>query len=688
LLAAFALLFAFKTIPSAFSTLQTDFPNYYLTAKLVTEGADTAHVYEWRWLARQKDHHEIDRAVVGLVPITPFSTLIVTPLTGFKPLLAKRVWLVFQLALLIPIGFGLHAITGQPMRRIALIVLACMPLHRNLSYGQFYILLVALLIGACLAHQRRRMKLAGALVGIAAAIKIFPIIFCVYFLRKREWRACLSAVFTGAACVAVSVGVFGWEVHRTYVRQVLPWTLRGDVLSPFTLSSGSLSTLLHCLFLYEPQWNPHPWHFSPVMYAVLQALLPMLVLAPALLLCDERDHGASRVALEWSGLTVATLAVSTIPASYNFTLMILPMTVLVAALVQKRSRFVWLAVALYVGIGSLSRWNVGTFAGLQMMLSLHRFYMLLAFVITLYAALGTIALRSADRRRTTLAIAVALAVITVLQAVSGVRHQRGLYDDFAYRLPDASGALLAAAPALHNGNVLRIAMQSDGYRLLDRMDSAPLKGPYAESSLGPDEIAFASAGDRVLIERAGAQSVITAREGKVFSDIIGAESPTLSADGKHLAYLRVDHGRGVLFVRFLEAPSMPEQAITPASLNVEQATFMQDGSLIVAAMMPGTNGSRLLEIRVNQKPELLPLGEARYPAASPDGRWLAFSRMRRGNWNLALLDLQSGSVSGITDAECNTTEPAWEPDSKTILYSSDCGRALWFTAVSRRRVVP
>ena len=127
---------------------------------------------------------------------------------------------------------------------------------------------------------------------------------------------------------------------------------------------------------------------------------------------------------------------------------------------------------------------------------------------------------------------------------------------------------------------------------------------------------------------------------------------------------------------------------TPAWLDVEQATFLPDASLMVAGLIHGVTGSRILHITEGQQPALLPLGEARYPAASPDGRWLAFSRMQRGNWNLALLDLHSGSVRGIADAECNTIEPAWEPDSKTILYSSDCGRALWFTAVSRRRIVP
>jgi hypothetical protein len=623
-----------------------------------------------------------------LVPITPFSTLAVAPLARFSPLTAKRIWLVFQAALLLPIAMGLRGITGQPLRRIALILFACYPLHRNVLYGQFYVLLVALLIGACWAHQRKRSSLAGVLVAIATAIKLFPFLFCLYFLRKRQWRAFFSAAIAGAACFAVSVSVFGWEVHRTYLREILPWTLRGEGFPPFALGSSSLSTLLHCLFLYEPQWNPHPWHASPLIFAILQTVLPMLVLAPALLLCDERDHSRSRIALEWSALMVATLTISPIPASYNFTLLVLPMTVLIAQLLPKRPVLASLASALFVGIGYPSGWNVGSASGLGAALQVPRLYMLIAFAALVYAAMGLIAFRSLERRKTTLAVAGGLVMITAFQMASEIRHQRGLYDDFAYRLPDRSDALLTAAPEWRKGEIPRIAMQPVGYRLLTSMNTPPSRVPFAERSVGPDEIAFASSADQLLVESAGAHSIITSPTDGTFQSIADAESPVLSLDGQNLAYLRVDHGHGRLFIRPLHAPATLERPLTPASLDVEQVTFLPDASLIVAALIHGSSGSRILHIRAGQKPELLPLGEARYPAVSPDGHWLAFSRMYRGNWNLALLDLQTRSVRNITAAECNTIEPAWEPDSKTILYSSDCGRALWFTAISRRRIVP
>jgi hypothetical protein len=683
-------IFAPPTLPAAFKAIQTDFPNYYLSAKLAVEGTDTAHVYDWIWFARQKDHHQIDRGVVGLVPITTFSTLALAPLVRFDPLTAKRIWISFQFLLLIPIGFALRAITGQPLRRIALIIAACHPLYRNFLNGQIYVVLAALLIGACWAHQRQRNKLAGALVAIATAIKLFPVIFFLYFLRKRNRPALISAVLTGAACAAASVAVFGWEVHRTFLQQVLPWTLRGDGDPPFSLVSGSISSLLHCLFVYEPQWNPHPWHTAPVLFAVLFAVLPLVILAPAILLCDERDHSPARIALEWSALLVATLTISPMPASYNFTLLILPMAVLAALYLKNGSRLIWLAAALYIGIGSPRGWHIASASGLLVFLQMERLYLLILLAALFYIALGSVAFRSPARRSLTVLIACAFVLLATLQARSGIRHQRGLSDDYAYRLPDISGVPLSATSASHGESILRIAMQPEGYRLLSSMTAPSANGPSVQHA--PDELAFASTPGNLLVESAGLHSTIASRTDPAFAPIPDAESPVLSADGRNLAYLRLDHGQGQLFLRAMQQQSGPhpgnDQRMTPPSLNVEHATFLPDASLIVSGLVDGVSGSRILRIRQGQLPELLPLGEARYPAVSPDGHWLAYSRMDRGNWNLSLLDLDSGAIHTIAQAECNTIEPAWEPDSKTILYGSDCGRALWFTAISRRRVIP
>ena len=173
------------------------------------------------------------------------------------------------------------------------------------------------IVGACWAYQRGLHALAGALVAIAAACKIFPVVLFVFFLRRGSWRALIAGAATGAVALAVSVAVFGWNLHRTYLHQILPWSLHGEGLPPYATASASISSVLHYLFLAEPQWNPHPWHNSPLCYALLQPTLQMLALAPAVLLIRRSDRTPGRIALEWSALITASLAISTSPASLS-----------------------------------------------------------------------------------------------------------------------------------------------------------------------------------------------------------------------------------------------------------------------------------------------------------------------------------------------------------------------------------
>src|SRR6202050_1220553 len=166
-------------------------------------------------------------------------------------------------------------------------------------------------MAGCWAYLRGYYVLAGALVAIAAAAKIFPVLLFIFFLQRRGRGAFLSGGAAGAvrgmACLSVSVGVFGWNLHRTYLHEILPWTLRGEGLPPYVTASASISSVLHYLFLAEPQWNPQPWHSSPLCYALLQPTLQVLALAPAVLLIRRHDRTPARILLEWSALLVASL---------------------------------------------------------------------------------------------------------------------------------------------------------------------------------------------------------------------------------------------------------------------------------------------------------------------------------------------------------------------------------------------
>jgi Tol biopolymer transport system component len=180
---------------------------------------------------------------------------------------------------------------------------------------------------------------------------------------------------------------------------------------------------------------------------------------------------------------------------------------------------------------------------------------------------------------------------------------------------------------------------------------------------------------------------VQADQNQGHTEVDDAEFPVASADGKWLAYLRSNKARSTIWLRALFDPARADVSILPPQFDVEEMTFLPDGSLIFAATKD--DGPSLLYV-AGHGAAIRPLtaNNARYPAASPDGRWLAYSKLDRGVWNLWLRDLRNGTARRITDVDCNDISPAWQTDSKTLIYASDCGRALWFTALYQRQVIP
>lgn len=670
-----------RTAPKAWRTLNTDFPNYYLTARLVREHYDLSRVYEWIWLQRQKDHHVVDQRIVEMVPITPFSTLVVYPFALMPALTAKHCWLIANLCLLIATLCFLHPLTGLPWRHILLIALLSFPLRVNFMFGQYYVLLLFLLTLSCLLYLRQKKFTAGALIGLAAALKIFPIVYLLYFLRKRDWRAFAGGIVASVCSFVVSVLVFGRELHHVYLVQVLSATLRGESVDPYNLQAASLSSLLHKLFIYEPQLNPHPALNAPWIFSIFHPFLQMAVLAPALLLAIPRDRSPNRVRLEWAAVLLASVTISTSATSYLFTLLILPVALVVSSLLRaSRHRSVALVLSLYLAAGWLSgRSDAGE--GWIVLFAVPRLYVLLLLTSIGYMVL----IREVTDRRMKVDLVPWVAGLSAALALSitvSLQHQHGLYEDYKWRIPEPKDVFMSVDPMIEGDTIGFVALKNDGYHsAMARPDTITFSDASDE-----DQLAITGANAERWIEYAGVESTVRSISGSE-RGVLQGESPKVSSDGKQLAFLREQRGRARVWVRALKHGDS-DAVVTPPDLNILEMSFLPDGGMIFAGIPKKTPMPTLFITDRRGSLSSLDLGEARYPSVSPDGRWLAYSRLQAGSWNLWLHNLNDGRNERLTNAACNDTEPTWSSNSQTLVYASDCGRGLWLSALCRRRVIP
>jgi alpha-1,2-mannosyltransferase len=96
------------------------------------------------------------------------------------------------------------------------------PVIAHLFWGQIQLLLLLLLVLCWLCLRRGRGLAAGALLGVAIALKIYPLLLLAPLLIQRRWRAAGAALAVAAGLVVLSFVVVGWEQARVYFTVVLP----------------------------------------------------------------------------------------------------------------------------------------------------------------------------------------------------------------------------------------------------------------------------------------------------------------------------------------------------------------------------------------------------------------------------------------------------------------------------------
>ena len=329
-------LFVWRGFLPAWRHLLSDFPNYYLAGRLFRDGVPLDRLYDWEWLQRQKDHVGLDQPLVGFVPLTMFSALLAAPLTSLSALAAKHVWLVFNLLLLPAIGWLLRAITGQPLRRVALIgLLAVVPLRTNFQFGQQHLFVLFLLTVATWCYFRGHDVSAGAVLAVAAAVKLYPAGFVLLLVRKKRWRALASMAVVGLLIVAAGIALFGVEPWSVFAREIVPRAvLRAEVTDPYDTHMSSLAGMLRRLLIFEPELNPHPLAHAPAAFAVLQPLLAAGILATGLWLLTPGRASAERERLDWAATLAFILLLSTGTPTYHLCALILAAVLAVDCLLR------------------------------------------------------------------------------------------------------------------------------------------------------------------------------------------------------------------------------------------------------------------------------------------------------------------------------------------------------------------
>jgi hypothetical protein len=691
-------LFVWDALLPAWRSLNTDFPNYYLAARLARDGYPLDRIYDWVWFQRQKDHLGIDWGVVSYGPITPFSALVVAPFAKLSPLAAKRAWVVVNVLLLAATIALVRAMSRLSTRRIGIVTfLAIVPLRTCFAFGQQYVLVLFLLAFAGWLFSSRREASAAAVLAVGSVLKLYPALFLLFFLLKRRWRAAAVFGVTVAALVVLGAAVLGTEVFRAYATGVLPRALAGEINDPYYLGGNSVTVLLRRLFVAQPELNPHPLANATFVYVLLQPFIQALILASAAWVMRPGRLARGSDTLAWGAFAVLPLVLSTATSTYHFCALILSTALGIDFLLREgRAKGALVLGILHALIClPLNRFVPADPTGWSVFLGIPRLYALLGywgfFLWMLTRSPAPVVTRAQHVK-----LVVAFAALVLVAAVRNARHFAGLSDSSGH-LPLKGTDLVANAPAVGVEGVYFSRLDGEGY-VLDKVAGRIAMGSSPGVDLFHPAVAPGIERDWGWVEVSSRKSRIARfpldgsliRPETLPVDVDEAEQPAISPDGRWLAFLREDRGRGALWVADRRARGLGQREVLDAKHDVLDFAFFPDGRIVLAA---GEGADvRLFACSPAAGPVVVLAtpggGRSRYPAISPDGRWLAYSRYNGGDWQLQVAELETGVERTLTHSDCNSISPAWELDSKRVVYATDCGRGVGDTTLARISAVP
>jgi alpha-1,2-mannosyltransferase len=232
---------------------------------------------------------------------SPFAAVVFVPVSALPIVLARVLWDLVSVAALAYSGVLTLKLAGyRPTRLttagVTAAAFALDPVYQTLFLGQIDLILLALILTDVWRLSRGQDRGAGVLVGIAAAIKLTPAIFLVFFLLARRTKAAVIGAATFVAC-----GVIGWliapDASRVYWEHLSHDTKR--VGAPYISNQSPYGAAIRIA-----GGAAHVWTW----YLVIPAGFAVTGLIAAWLLVRRRDWLAAAVTTGTTGLFVSPIS--------------------------------------------------------------------------------------------------------------------------------------------------------------------------------------------------------------------------------------------------------------------------------------------------------------------------------------------------------------------------------------------
>ena len=175
-------------------------------------------------------------------------------------------------------------------------------------------------------------------------------------------------------------------------------------------------------------------------------------------------------------------------------------------------------------------------------------------------------------------------------------------------------------------------------------------------------------------------------------------SPSVSPDGRRVAFLSEKDLFGIdLFLADARTGEIERKLVSANSdPHFDNLRFIDsagdwspDGEQFVFTVFAqGDNELAIVDVNtgtIERNIDLEEVGAISSPTWSPDGQYIAFSGLDGGVSDIYRLDIETGAVTQLTDDKFADFQPTWSPDGTTIAFVTDRGSITDFEELQYSR---
>jgi len=258
---------------------------------------------------------------------TPFLATLFYPIAAlFKPFTAKLLFNVFSIVLF---SFSFYRLVKYlQIDKIYILLMPLIfiiPIKNNILFGQFYLLLSALLMEVYLATNKGRNINAGICLSLAIHLKIFPVLVFPYLILTKRWRTIATSIVFIILLTILSICITGIDIWQSYLFNILPLTNQNGTSINYAINAQSALVFLKFIFNSDALYNPNGYFDLPKIEKVCHYIFSALLLTFTLQISLKKTNPDYLIFGSW---LLFALLIQPRMVSYTKILFVIPLIVL------------------------------------------------------------------------------------------------------------------------------------------------------------------------------------------------------------------------------------------------------------------------------------------------------------------------------------------------------------------------